>query len=59
MENGKNLLKYFDIKNKNIVHNTIACPFIAILWWAILWQVRIFHLPAIFIAEWQAGKFNL
>ncbi|MBU2445242.1 MAG: restriction endonuclease subunit S [Bacteroidetes bacterium] len=23
MENGKNLLKYFDIKNKNIVHNTI------------------------------------
>jgi len=28
MENGKNLLKYFDIKNKNIVHNTIACPFI-------------------------------
>ncbi|MBU1298723.1 MAG: DUF559 domain-containing protein [Bacteroidetes bacterium] len=23
MENGENLLKYFDIKNKNIVHNTI------------------------------------
>ncbi|MBU2585143.1 MAG: DUF4397 domain-containing protein, partial [Bacteroidetes bacterium] len=30
MENGKNLLKYFDIKNKNIVHNTIISKTILI-----------------------------
>ncbi|MBU2585676.1 MAG: hypothetical protein KKH32_10145 [Bacteroidetes bacterium] len=44
---GKNSLKYFDIKNKNIVHNTIACPFIAILWRALSWRGCFEFCPSI------------